>query len=81
MATLRKRRSPVDRIMAAMDRLAFARGEANWCNGYRAGRPDCEESLWPKQQKLWAAVDREERRFKRLVQRVLREARKGATHG
>ena len=75
MAKTRKRQSPVDRIMAGMERCAHARGEAQWCNGYRTGRPDREESLFAKEQWLRGHAGREHLRFKRLVQRVLREAR------
>jgi hypothetical protein len=70
MAKPRKRRSPVDRIMDGMRRCARSHRMA--CRG---------EVVHQEFLRRWAAVDQEERRFRRLVQRVLREARKGATHG
>jgi len=70
MTTPRKRRIPVDRIMEGMTRCARFHRWA--CRG---------EVVHQEFLQRWAAVDQEERRFRRLVQRVLREARKGATHG
>jgi len=70
MTSPRKRRSPVDRIMEGMTRCAVAREDAVHPGISR------EES-----QQRWATFDQQRRRFKRLVQRVLREARQGDTHG
>jgi hypothetical protein len=73
MTSPRKRRSPVDRIMAGMIRCVVARGEAGWWAGFWAGRADDYDWHYDKEQR-WPLVDPEERRFKRLVQRVLRAA-------
>lgn len=82
--------SPVVRLMAAMDRCALARGEAQWVNGYRAhyegcltlqsGREAVERDaethrLRVKENQQWARVTLAEAAFKRLAQRIPRKAR------
>ena len=68
MAKPRKRRSPVDRIMDGMRRCAVASEDAQ--------HPGISREEF---QRRWDAVAQQECRFQRLVQRVLREARKGDT--
>ena len=76
----RKQPTPVQRLVAAMDACALARSEAQWTNGYRAAagakHPD-EARLYAKEQRQWQHVARAERRFRRLAQRLIREARDG----
>lgn len=67
---------PIERLMFAMDSCALARGEAQWINGYRAGKPEKEAELHPKEQERWQAVTEAEERFRQCCNRVLREARK-----
>jgi hypothetical protein len=75
-----KKPTPVERLVAAMDRCAVARGEAQWTNGYRAGRlaMDHAESdrLYSKEMFQWKAVVNAERAFRRLAQRIIAEARR-----
>jgi hypothetical protein len=82
----RKQKHPtrVERLMAAMDRCAIARGEAQWTNGYRAAKGGAEEArLHPKEQLQWEEVGRQEAAFRRLAARLLRSARQttGDEHG
>jgi hypothetical protein len=71
-----KKLKPIERLMVAMDRCALARGEAQWTNGYRAAAAGTEEArLYPREQAQWAVVEQEERKFRRLALRLLREAR------
>lgn len=71
----------VQRLMAGMDSCALARGRANWTNGYRTGKPSEEENLYPREREEWKRCDVEEERFRRLCQRVLREARSERRRG
>lgn len=81
----RKRLTVIERLMAAMDACAIARGEAQWTNGYRAAAfagaidntPEGER-LYQKEQAQWREVGRRERAFRRLAQRLLREAADGS---
>lgn len=79
--------TPIVRLMAAMDRCAVAQGEANWTNGYRAAKGSPEEArLYAKEVRQWGRVTIEQRNFRRLALRLLREARlsnsgRGETHG
>lgn len=76
MAGKRKQPTPIARLMAAMDRCAIARGEAQWTNGYRAAKGGAEEArLHPKEQRQWQNVERTEAAFRRLAARLLRAAR------
>lgn len=77
-----KKPTPVERLMAAMDRCALARGEAQWTNGYRTakgGRHPDEARLYEKEQRQWQAVGHSEQAFRRLASRLLREARRGSS--
>lgn len=68
--------SPVARLVLAMDHCAIARGEAQWLNGYRSKADLAEQDrLHPKEMKWWCEVEKRERRFARLAQRLLQEAR------
>jgi hypothetical protein len=69
--------------MGAMDECAIARGEAQWTNGYRAAMggthaatPE-DERLYEKEQAAWKVVGQREAAFRRLAQRIIREARRG----
>ena len=75
---MRIKPKPIDRLLAAMDRCAVARGEAQWTHGYRAakGEPTASE-LWAKEQAQWKRVDETERAFRRVAVRLLREASRG----
>lgn len=66
----------IDRLMAAMDRCALARGEALWTNGYRTGttKPGEEERLFAKEQAQHRASELAERNFRKLALRLLRKA-------
>jgi hypothetical protein len=68
---------PIDRLMAAMDRCAVARGEAQWTNGYRTGtlKGGEQDRLWPKEQAQFREVESAEKNFRRLAMRLLRGAR------
>ena len=75
----RKRVSPAERLRAAMDRCAVARGEAQWTNGYRAAKEPMlsqaeADRLYAKEQAQWKEVERVQNAFRRLALRVLREA-------
>lgn len=79
-----KHPTPVALLMAAMDRCAIARGEAQWTNGYRTGKGGAEEArLYPKEQLQWKEVGRQEAAFWRLAARLLRAAptTAGGEHG
>lgn len=78
-----KRRKPIERLMAAMDRCALARGEVQWTHGYRtakgahkalllAASPEDRE-LYLKEQRQWKEVDRAEKAYKRLALQILNE--------
>lgn len=79
---MRKPMKPIDRLLTAMDRCAVARGEANWTNGYRAAKEAFQtgnlteehQRLHAKEGRQWQHVDRVEQAFRKLAQRVLREA-------
>lgn len=79
---MRKKLTPIERLMVAMDACACARGEAQWTNGYRAAKgnegrvltPE-QARLWDKEQRQWRYVGSVENTFRRIVQRLLREAR------
>lgn len=65
----------LERLMAAMDRCAVARGEAMWTNGYRAAKgAPAEGRLWAKEQRQWERVHQTDAAFRRLALRLLREA-------
>lgn len=69
--------NPADRLHDAMDRCAMARGEAQYTFGYRAASYEAtQDKLWDKERKQWQDVDRAEAAFRRVVQSVLREARR-----
>jgi hypothetical protein len=70
--------TPIERLMAGMDRCALIRGEAQWKNGYRAGRPDSEGRLYEVEMALWKRCGIEEARFRKLCAQVLRESRQRA---
>lgn len=77
--TKRTKKTPVERLMEAMDRCAIARGEAMWTNGYRTarGKNDAEDGrLYGKEQWYHRRCEAAERAFRRLAQRVVREARR-----
>ena len=80
--TKRTKKTPVERLMEAMDGCAVARGEAQWMNGYRTAlrksNPAEAERLWAKEQTRWKIVDEAERAYRRLAQRVIREAQRTA---
>lgn len=65
------------KLMAAMDRCAIARGEAQWMNGYRAkaGVNSEDSRLYAKEQAQWREVDLADAAFRRLAIRVLRSGR------
>ena len=68
--------SDLDRLIAAMDRCAVARGEAQWTNGYRtAARPAEQDRLHPKEIQQWKAVEQAEKNFRKLASSLLRRAR------
>lgn len=70
------KQKPIDRLMAAMDRCAIARGEALWTNGYRASAARSEaDRMHAKEMEQWKAVGLAEEAFRRLALRLLREAR------
>lgn len=73
------RLTPIQRLVAAMDRCAIARAEAQWTNGYRTGiarsNPREEARLHSKEMLQWKAVDKADAAFQRLAQTVLRTAR------
>ena len=58
---MRKKLTPIQRLMAAMDECAIARGEANWTNGYRTGRGGSAEHLYDKERAQWQKCDEVER--------------------
>lgn len=69
----------LERILAAADRMAVARGEAQWTNGYRAAthvNPVEEKRLYDKEQAQWKYVGRVEGRARKAFLSVLREARR-----
>lgn len=79
-----KQPTPVQRLVAAMDRCAVARGEAQWTHGYRSrfeATPNHDtaeaDRLAERNMKQWVMVDAAERNFQRLAARLLREARGG----
>lgn len=71
--------TPTECLMAAMDRCATARGEAQWTNGYRAGaQSDFDVDglrLHGKEMEQWQGVERAEAAFRRLAQRLTRGSR------
>ena len=67
MAQPRKARSPVDRIMVGADRYVGAWAYAERLDGRSTDHVEVA--------RRWRLVDQAELRLKRLVQRVLREAR------
>lgn len=75
--------NPADRIIAAADKCAVARGEAMWTDGYRAryeaGAHDPAEAqrLYEKSLAQWREVARLDKQLRRIVLRALREARNG----
>lgn len=69
---MRKNLTPVQRLMAAMDECAIARGEANWTNGYRTGKGGAAEHLYDKERAQWQKCDEVERKFRNLAARLLR---------
>lgn len=71
-----KKPSPVERLVAAMRIAAGAQGQAQWTNGYRAGRPDKEAALHEREMTEWDAVEKAEVAFERVCKQVLRDARK-----
>jgi hypothetical protein len=72
-----KQASPLKQLVAAMDRCAVARGEAQWTNGYRAAKGGAEElRLHDKEMGQWLRVDRADAAFRRLAARLLRAERK-----
>jgi hypothetical protein len=79
MKQIRPKQKPIDRLMAAMDACAIARGEAQWTLGYRtrfeALAHDKLEAdrLCAKNLRQWQDVERVERKFRRLALRLLRE--------
>jgi len=74
-----ERLKPIDKLMAAMDRCAIARGEAQWTHGYRTGivktDPTQGDRLWERERAQWEKCGAVENRFRRLAKRLLREAR------
>lgn len=72
---MRETKTPVERLVEAMELCAFARGEAQWINGYRAGRPQQEAEYYHREREWWGKVEREERNFRRLAAKLTREAR------
>lgn len=71
-----RKATPLERLMAAMDRCAIARGEAQYTSGYRsASGVEVQDRMWARQQAQWKVVDDAEAKFRRLAQRLLREAR------
>lgn len=73
------KQKPIDRLMAAMDRCAIARGEAMWTNGYRNAIANYDGAQWARwhdrEKQQWKNVERDEAAFRRLALRLLREAR------
>lgn len=73
-------------LLDAADRMAVARGEAQWTNGYRAAKETFQvgtgtvehERLYEKEQAQWEIVGRVEGRARRVFMAVLRDARKGS---
>ncbi len=65
-------------LRQAVDRACIARGEAQWTNGYRAGRPDKEHELFNKEMRLFAQcviADATVERRIRAFAKAVREAR------
>lgn len=64
------------KLMAAMERCATVRGEADWTNGYRSASSRSEEArLYPKEQAQWREVGRANGAFKRIASKVLRDGK------
>jgi hypothetical protein len=76
MTAPRKKPAPIQQLVAAMDRCAVSRGEAQWTNGYRAANKADEHRLWSKEQAQWWEVGRADDAFRRLAARLLRAERK-----
>jgi hypothetical protein len=75
MSATRKRPTPIERLMMAKDHCAALHGEAQWVNGYRAAAgPKEEERLRAKEAAYWRDVTKADAAFRRLAQRLLREA-------
>lgn len=71
-----KQPSAIERLVAAMDRCAVARGEAQWTNGYRTGKGETDGArklLFSKEMRQWSEVESAERNFRRVAQRLFRE--------
>ena len=75
------KRKPIDLLMAAMDRCAMTRGNAQWTQGYRAryeremGHEHPEAArLRTRENHEWELNGEAEKAFRRLAMRLLREA-------
>ena len=69
---------PIDRLVAAMQRVAGAQGDAQWTQGYRAAKGEPGESrLYDKEMRQWEDVGRASKTFRRVAMRLLREAARG----
>lgn len=78
-----KKPTPIERLVAAMERCARNKGEAQWTNGYRtaysqdAKRHAAEETrLYNKEMAQWTLVAEAQAAFRLLALRLLREARR-----
>lgn len=75
----REKLKPIDRLVAAMDRVTFSQGAAEWTNGYRAGKGTSVQTeegnrLFEKEMAQWKAAGHDTDRFRRLALKLLREA-------
>lgn len=78
-----RKQKPIDRLMAAMDACAIARGEAQWTNGYRTAYVKAKDYKEPEADRLYAKQELQlvraavsEIKFRRLALRLLRESAK-----
>lgn len=63
-------------LLGAAETCAKVRGHAQWLNGYRAGKQsDEEDCLWEEERARWRAVADADAAFRRVAQRVIRQAR------
>lgn len=74
------KRSPIDRLMAAMGRCAWARGESEFVAGMRTQLPQGgeDDNAWLRERAMRKISEDEERRFRRTALKILREVRKAA---
>ena len=84
MNKARQEKAARERLRAAEDRACVARGEAQWMNGYRAGRwksnqdQATDDELYQKEQAAWRQCAKAETAMERATAnyaRAVRQAR------